>query len=80
MNDKKILSRVFGVAVLAGGVGYGAGAQAIDAESFSANIGVTSNYIWRGATQSDEVSVLLGGADFEVLAGESVSVIPLRSI
>ena len=32
---------------------------------FSANIGVTNNYIFRGVTQTDDVAAVQGGVDFE---------------
>ncbi len=32
---------------------------------FSANIGVTSNYIWRGVTQTGDQSAIQGGVDYE---------------
>ncbi|NRB39626.1 MAG: hypothetical protein HRU20_14340 [Pseudomonadales bacterium] len=31
----------------------------------SANIGVTSNYVWRGVTQSDDQAAVSGGVDYE---------------
>lgn len=31
---------------------------------FSANIGVTSNYVWRGVTQTDNEAAVSGGIDF----------------
>jgi len=39
------------------------GAAAAQAE-MSANIGVTSNYVWRGATQTDDSAAVSGGVDF----------------
>ena len=41
------------------------GAQA----ELSANIGVTSNYLWRGVTQSDDTAAVSGGIDFEHTSG-----------
>lgn len=35
----------------------------------SANIGVTSNYMWRGETQSDDLPAVSGGLDFEHASG-----------
>lgn len=37
--------------------------------SFSANIGVTSNYIWRGVTQSDDKFSVSTGADYSHESG-----------
>ena len=34
------------------------------AAELNANIGVTSNYVWRGATQTDDASAVSGGVDF----------------
>lgn len=34
------------------------------AAELNANIGVTSNYIWRGATQTNDASAVSGGVDF----------------
>jgi uncharacterized protein (TIGR02001 family) len=31
---------------------------------FSANIGATSNYVWRGATQTDDQAAISGGLDY----------------
>jgi uncharacterized protein (TIGR02001 family) len=35
----------------------------------SANIGVTSNYVWRGVTQSDDQAAVSGGLDYEADSG-----------
>lgn len=45
----------------------GAAAAGLPAQAHgevSANIGVTSNYIWRGVTQSDDGPAIQGGVDF----------------
>lgn len=34
------------------------------AAEFSANIGATSNYVWRGATQTDDSAAVSGGIDY----------------
>jgi uncharacterized protein (TIGR02001 family) len=34
------------------------------AAEFSANIGVASNYVWRGATQTDDAAAVSGGIDY----------------
>ncbi len=42
-----------------------AGSNVVLAESpLTANIGVASNYIWRGATQTDDASAVSGGIDY----------------
>lgn len=40
------------------------GATAVAQAEFSANIGVTSNYVWRGATQTDDAAAVSGGVDY----------------
>ncbi|SCZ66997.1 TorF family putative porin [Thiohalomonas denitrificans] len=35
----------------------------------SANIGATSNYIWRGLTQTDDQAAISGGLDYEAASG-----------
>jgi len=39
------------------------------AAEFSANIGATSNYVWRGVTQTDDDAAVSGGVDFAHEAG-----------
>lgn len=34
------------------------------AAEFSANIGATSNYVWRGVTQTDDAAAISGGIDY----------------
>ncbi len=53
-----------GAAMLAGGVT----APSVALAELSANIGVTSNYVWRGATQTQNGPAIQGGVDWE---GES---------
>lgn len=50
-----------GASVLAGGLAAPAPALA----ELSANIGVTSNYVWRGATQTGNRPAVQGGVDWE---------------
>ncbi len=45
-------------------------AQAQNA-SFSANLGITNNYMWRGVTQTDDDFAVQGGADVEFENGLS---------
>jgi uncharacterized protein (TIGR02001 family) len=60
-------------AILAGGLTTSSGALA----DFTANIGATSNYVWRGATQTGNAPAIQGGMDYEsgigIYAGTWVS-------
>jgi uncharacterized protein (TIGR02001 family) len=38
--------------------------SSITAAQFSANVGVTSNYVWRGVTQSEDSLAVFGGLDY----------------
>jgi uncharacterized protein (TIGR02001 family) len=42
---------------------------AAPAHEFSANIGVTSNYLWRGVTQTDDGAAVSGGVDYSHVSG-----------
>jgi uncharacterized protein (TIGR02001 family) len=55
--NKKIL--LAAVAVCASG-----GAVAQDSSTLAANVGATSNYVWRGVTQSNDGPAVQGGVDF----------------
>lgn len=48
-------------------------AQAVDMESisemFSANVALTSDYVWRGASQTDESGAIQGGIDLNLPIG-----------
>lgn len=55
---KTVIASVCSAAVLAL-------AGAASAQDFSFNAAVTSDYVWRGVSQSDEDFALQGGADFE---------------
>jgi uncharacterized protein (TIGR02001 family) len=55
MNGRKI--------AVAGGAALLSISGALQAE-ISANIGVTSNYVWRGITQTDDEAAVQGGLDF----------------
>ncbi len=57
MNAKMII----GGAVLAASTLAGTAV----AGPFSANVGVTSNYIWRGVTQTGDQAAIQGGVDYE---------------
>lgn len=50
-----------------------AGSGVVLAESpLTANVGVTSNYIWRGVTQSSDISAVSGGIDYAHASGAYV--------
>ena len=52
-----------------------AGSSVALAESpLTANVGVTSNYIWRGVTQSADLSAVSGGIDYAHASGAYVGV------
>ncbi|MCG8099687.1 MAG: TorF family putative porin, partial [Candidatus Thiodiazotropha taylori] len=40
------------------------GLSSVAAAEISANIGVTSNYVWRGLTQSANSTAFSGGVDY----------------
>jgi len=44
---------------------FAAALTSAQAQDFSANIGVTNNYVWRGITQTDDDFAVQGGADVE---------------
>jgi len=49
------------------GLGFTMPAQAV--EGLSANIGVTSNYLWRGLEQTNGKAAISGGIDYEAQSG-----------
>jgi uncharacterized protein (TIGR02001 family) len=51
--------------LLAAGLGLAAGVQA----GFSANLGITTDYVWRGVSQTDSDPAIQGGLDFEHESG-----------
>ena len=51
---------------------FAAALTSAQAQDFSANIGVTNNYIWRGVTQTDDDFAVQGGADVEFGNGFSL--------
>jgi len=53
-------------AILAAG-SYSAQSHAV--EGLSANVGVTSNYVWRGMTQTNDQAAISGGIDYEAESG-----------
>jgi uncharacterized protein (TIGR02001 family) len=52
----------------AGGVAL-LGASTLAQADFSANIGATSNYVWRGVTQTDDDAAIQGGIDYAHASG-----------
>ena len=52
--------------ILTAGV-YAAPSQAVD--GLSANVGVTSNYVWRGMSQTSDQPAVSGGIDYETGTG-----------
>ncbi len=52
-------------AVALGALFAGSAAMAQDASGLSYNIDVTSNYVWRGVTQTDGKEALQGGVDYK---------------
>lgn len=59
--------KVRNISVACGAVLFGVSSMA-QAE-FSANIGATSNYVWRGVTQTDDQAAVQGGLDYEHESG-----------
>ncbi|TWX64785.1 hypothetical protein ESZ36_19010 [Colwellia demingiae] len=43
--------------------------SAFAVEGLSANVGATSNYLWRGVTQTDDAAAISGGIDYEHQSG-----------
>ena len=57
-------------------LGSGAPAMAVDVAggSFSVNAGVTTNYLFRGVSQTDDEPSVYGGADWEHDSGFSAGI------
>ncbi|NIR61933.1 MAG: hypothetical protein GWO02_21825 [Gammaproteobacteria bacterium] len=55
------MRRHVSISLLAAGLLGGAAAQAAEV---AGNVGVTSNYIWRGVTQTDDGAAIQGGLDY----------------
>lgn len=51
---------------------FAAALSSAQAQEFSANIGVTNNYVWRGITQTDDEFAVQGGADVDFGNGFSL--------
>ena len=64
----KKLHKIIAASLLASATTAGSGV--VLAESpLTANVGVTSNYIWRGATQTNDTSAVSGGIDYAHASG-----------
>lgn len=64
----KKLHKIIAASLLASASTMGSGV--VLAESpLTANIGVTSNYIWRGVTQTSDISAISGGVDYAHKSG-----------
>jgi uncharacterized protein (TIGR02001 family) len=59
-----MMKRIFPTLYAAVGI-FAAAIPSAQAQSFSANLGVTNNYMWRGITQTDDDFAVQGGVDFE---------------
>lgn len=57
------MKKLLATSVIAATAAAGVSAPAL--AGVSANIGVTSNYIWRGVSQTDDGSAVSGGIDYE---------------
>lgn len=69
----KKLHKIIAASLLASASTMGSGV--VLAESpLTANIGVTSNYIWRGVTQTSDISAVSGGVDYANASGFYVGV------
>ena len=60
----KVLSRSVLAAALVSTMGMATTGAAQADEEWSANVGVASEYVWRGVTQSDEELAVWGGVDY----------------
>lgn len=64
---KKALSTWAVLSTLAAGTFVSTQAAAV--EGLSANVGLTSNYLWRGVTQTDDAAAISGGIDYAADSG-----------
>ena len=62
------LHKIIAASLLASATTVGSGVVLADSP-LTANVGVTSNYIWRGATQSSDTSAVSGGIDYAMESG-----------
>lgn len=59
----KKLHKIIAASLLASATTAGSGV-ALAESPLTANVGVTSNYIWRGVTQTSDISAVSGGIDY----------------
>lgn len=69
----KKLHKIIAASLLASATTAGSGVVLAEAP-LTANIGVTSNYIWRGVTQSNDISAVSGGIDYAHKSGAYVGI------
>ena len=70
MGSQRISSALAMGALMIGAGGLQtAAAEDADSGPFSANVGVVSNYLWRGQTQTDNKPAIQGGLDFSHASG-----------
>lgn len=67
----KKLHKIIAASLLASATTVGSGV-ALAESSLTANVGVTSNYIWRGVTQTSDISAVSGGIDYAHASGAYV--------
>lgn len=65
MNNKKTQSALVIGALMASALSF----QSAAVEGLSANVGLTSNYLWRGVTQTDDAAAISGGIDYSHSSG-----------
>lgn len=67
----KKLHKIIAASLLASASTAGSGV-ALAESPLTANVGVTSNYIWRGQTQTNDISAVSGGIDYAHASGAYV--------
>ncbi len=69
MNTRKLTALYAGSAIVATALAVPVTAQAESPHSVTANIGVVSNYMWRGTTQTGDDAAVQGGLDYAHSSG-----------
>lgn len=64
----KKLHKIIAASLLASATAAGSGVVLAES-SLTANVGVASNYIWRGTTQTNDASAVSGGIDYSNASG-----------
>ena len=67
----KKLHKIIAASLLASASTMGSGVVLAES-AFTANVGVTSNYIWRGKTQTGDIAAVSGGIDYAFKSGAYV--------